>query len=381
LPFSRKDNRHFMKQHDYTSAGVNVVAGDEASTILYNAAKHTWGNRIGKLGDIQSQQAHFRSNRYFCIPESQDGLCFGVNFDGIGTKIEVAERLHSYRGLAKDLLAMVCDDASIQGAEPIVVGSILDMAKVDLNVVRELAEGIVEAAADAEVAVINGELAELPGRINGYGPSPFNWGAACLWAGRKEKLAGWEEPLVNDVVVGIEERGFRSNGFSLLRAIFRANFGDSWGTAESEPGADLIRFAARPSIIYTPLIHSLNGGLDRPPLQGIRALLHITGGGIVGRLRYYCKHNNVGARLHSLLAPPPEMRDIVDLGNVDIKEAYRTWNMGIGLIAICTTTVADKVIKVSREHGWNAAVIGSIESNLSVDITYFNGVTEIINPI
>lgn len=370
-----------MKQHDYTSAGVNVVAGDEASAILYDAAKQTWANRVGKLGDIQSQQTHFRSNRYFCIPEANEGLCFGVNFDGIGTKIEVAERLHSYRGLAKDLLAMVCDDASIQGAEPIVVGSILDMAKVDLNVVRELADGIVEAAADADVAVINGELAELPGRINGYGPSPFNWGAACLWAGRKEKLTGWEVPMVNDAIVGIEERGFRSNGYSLLRAIFRTNFGDSWGTAESEPGADLIRFAARPSIIYTPLIHSLSGGLDGPQLQGIRALMHITGGGIVGRLRYYCKHNSVGARLHSLLIPPPEMRDIVEIGNVDIKEAYRTWNMGIGLIAICSMSIADKVIEISGEHGLNAAVIGSIESNSSVDITYFNGAIETINLI
>jgi phosphoribosylformylglycinamidine cyclo-ligase len=369
-----------MAPLNYGSAGVNVAAGDLASAILYEAAKLTWRNRRGKLGDIQSLQSHFRTSRFFRIPEGHEGLCFGMNFDGIGTKIEVAERLHAYRGLGRDLLAMVCDDASIQGAEPIVVGSILDMAKVDLEVVRELAEGVVEAAAEADVAIINGELAELPNRIGGFGPSPFNWGAACLWAGRDEKLKGWgEKPLPSDVVVGIEERGFRSNGFSLLRAIFSANFGQSWGTADADHGADLIRFAARPSIIYTPLICSLTGGLNGSPVQGLRTLLHITGGGILGRLRYYCENHKIGVGLHGLLRPPPEMCDIIELGNVDIREAYRTWNMGVGLIAICSAHAADLVIDEARANGWHAAVVGAVNSSSSLEITYFDRTTESLN--
>ncbi len=370
-----------MESPNYSSAGVNVAAGDEASLILYNAAKSTWQNRSGKVGDVTNFQTHFRSSRFCRLPDSVEGLCFGLNFDGIGTKIEMAERLHAYRGLAKDLLAMVCDDAAIQGAEPAVVGSILDMAKVDLNVVRELAEGMIEAAADAEVAVINGELAELPGRITGYGPSPLNWGAACLWVARQEKLERIEAVLPTDVIVGIEERGFRSNGFSLLRAIFRASFGQSWGTSESDPGTDLIRFAARPSTIYTPLILSLTGGLDNPSLPGLKSLLHITGGGIIGRFRYYCKHNHIGANLHNLIVPPPEMSDIVVLGNIDTKEAYRTWNMGTGLAAVCSNAAADKVIESARRFGCKALVIGSMTSSDELSIVYPSGETETINSL
>src|SRR6185369_5120343 len=102
---------------------------------------------------------------FFQIPVPPQGqeFCFGLNFDGIGTKVEFAERMQAYRGLPKDLFAMVCDDAACQRAEPILFGSILDMARVDLNVVREIADGMVDAARVARVSVINGELAELPG--------------------------------------------------------------------------------------------------------------------------------------------------------------------------------------------------------------------------
>ncbi len=210
-----------MSQLDYESTGVNVERGDEASNILFEAAKLTWSNRSGRIGDIETVQDHFRTNRFFQVPlPQQDGLCFGMNFDGIGTKVELAERMQVYRGLARDLFAMVCDDAACGGAEPILFGSILDMARVDLAVVKEVADGMVDAARIARVAVINGELAELPGRISGLGTSPLNWGAACLWVAKLQRFRNREKPSTGDVLIGVEERGFRSNGFSLLRAIF-----------------------------------------------------------------------------------------------------------------------------------------------------------------
>ena len=128
-------------------------------------------DRAGLIGEVETLQEHFGSSRFFQISAvHHDKLCVGLNFDGIGTKVELAERTGSYKGLPRDLFAMVCDDAACQGAEPIVVGSILDMARIDLSVVRELADGMVDAAGIARVAVINGELAELPGRISGWAP-------------------------------------------------------------------------------------------------------------------------------------------------------------------------------------------------------------------
>jgi phosphoribosylformylglycinamidine cyclo-ligase len=211
-------------------------------------------------------------------------------------------------------------------------GSVLDMAKVDLKIVEQVAVGLVGAAADAQVAIINGELAELPGRISGYGSSPLNWNAACFWAADREKLKSWSRATGGDVVVGVAERGFRSNGFSLLRAIFRSNAGADWGKTGAPALLELIRFAAQPSIIYSRFLLSLTGGLTGAWTAGLRGIIHVTGGGLLGRALYYCHTNGVRLRIGDDLRPPQPMRDICELGGVNLDEAYRTWNMGIGLL-------------------------------------------------
>ncbi|THD72741.1 MAG: hypothetical protein E7813_03660 [Bradyrhizobium sp.] len=106
----------------YAGAGVNVRLGDEASQLLFEAAQKTWENRRGKFGEIKTIDDHFRTSRYF--ESSTAPLRLGCNFDGVGTKIELAERLKSFENVAFDLLAMVCDDAAVQGAEAIRHGSV-----------------------------------------------------------------------------------------------------------------------------------------------------------------------------------------------------------------------------------------------------------------
>jgi phosphoribosylformylglycinamidine cyclo-ligase len=298
-----------------------------------------------------------------------------MNFDGVGTKVELAERLQTYRGLARDLFAMVCDDAACQGAEPILVGSILDMARVDIDVVKEIAGGMVDAARIARVAVINGELAELPDRICGVGASPLNWGASCLWAATVDKLKHSEKPSPGDVLIGIEERGFRSNGFSLLRAIFSRAYGATWGTQRDSPGADLIRYAAQPSTIYTPFLLSLTGGLEASGLASVKALIHVTGGGIQGRLRFFCQYASVGIQVHSPLSTPEEVREIVSLGDVEIDEAYRTWNMGTGLVVIVPESQAEAVLNLARVNNLNGRITGSITEKTILNITRYDGST------
>jgi phosphoribosylformylglycinamidine cyclo-ligase len=286
-----------LNSPNYRASGVDVRLGDEASRMLFEAARSTWVNRQGRFGEIKTLQAHFRTARYFDVQPVSATTCLGSNFDGIGTKIELAERLETYDGLAHDLLAMVCDDAAVQGAEPVHVGSVLDTAKVDLKIVEQVAVGLVGAAADAQVAIINGELAELPGRISGYGSSPLNWNAACFWAADREKLKSWSRATGGDVVVGVAER-----------------------------------FAAQPSIIYSRFLLSLTGGLTGAWTAGLRGIIHVTGGGLLGRALYYCHTNGVRLRIGDDLRPPQPMRDICELGGVNLDEAYRTWNMGIGLL-------------------------------------------------
>jgi phosphoribosylformylglycinamidine cyclo-ligase len=361
------------KPLDYKQSGVNVAAGDDASRILFQAAVQTWENRKGRIGEVLASTTDFRTTRYFTMPKVSDGLCLGLNFDGVGTKVELAERLNSHRGLAFDLLAMVCDDAAAQFAEPIQVGSILDMSCVDIEIVQEVASGMVDAARAAEVAIINGELAELGSRVGGYGRAPLNWGAACLWVAEAKELTRSRVVVPGDAIIGIAERSFRANGYSLIRAIFRRAFGESWGTRGSKDGIDMVRFAAQPSTIYAPSLVSLHrsGGSLQP--DDLRAFIPVTGGGLLGRVRHFCKVAKVGALIDSPIEPPQEMSEIRELGKVDVVEAYRTWNQGIGMLVVVADSAATAVKEQLAGYGHRAEIIGRVTAGTHLEMRLHGG--------
>ena len=340
----------------YSTSGVNVAAGDSASDRLFRAARATWKNRQGKFGSIRSVGAHFRSVRFFELGRTGRDICLGINFDGIGSKVEFAERLGSYEGLATDLMAMTCDDAAVSWAEPLHFGSVLDMAKVDLAIVDSLARGLVRASTRAGVSVINGELAELPGRITGYGESPLNWSGACVWAADRRTLRRKRDVRIGDVLLGVGEVGFRSNGYSLLRAIFRRRFGGGWGTSR-----ELVEFASQPSVIYTPLVLALTGGFRGKGVRGVKDFIHVTGGGLAGRCKYFGRTRHVGIEVGDPIRPPEQMIEIQKLGAVKSAEAYRTWNMGTGLIVVCTQSAVGAVSRIAARLSYVVKPIGTVE--------------------
>src|SRR3989338_7891093 len=115
------------KQTTYADSGVNIELGDDASKILYNAAKVTWENRKGKLGEVIVPFDDFSGLRMVDVSKLPEGTIMCLGFDGIGTKVEIAERVGDHSTMAFDLIAMVCDDAVVRGGEPVLVGSILDV--------------------------------------------------------------------------------------------------------------------------------------------------------------------------------------------------------------------------------------------------------------
>lgn len=354
----------------YKDAGVDRTAGDQASKLLYEAAKRSWPNRIGKLGEVLSIGDQFRVTRF---AELHNGFCVGFNLDGVGTKVELAERLGEYRGLCFDLVAMTCDDAAVQWAEPLHFGSIVDMGRVQLDIVRELAAGFVEAATVAGVAIVNGELAELPGRLRGFESEGLNLGGVCVWVGDRKRLGGG---LVQsgDLIIGVQEQGFRCNGYSLIRRVLEGEYGSEWGTGPGR-GGDLAVFAARPSMVYTPLILSLTGGLNSVAVEGVRSFIHVTGGGLMGRLEYSLRSTGLGASISNLPRPPMEMLAIAELGAVSLEEAYRTWNMGVGLLVICSREAGADVLGKIESQGLRGAEIGLICEGGGLEFRAFDGST------
>ena len=181
----------------YADAGVNLDLGDNASEVMFNAAKLTWKNRQGKLGEVVQVREDFTGIKGIRVGGLPADTFASLNFDGVGTKMEIAERIVKHATIAHDLFAMVCDDAVRDGAEPVLVGSILDVNTLTkdkktkesyIDFVKQLAVGYISAAKAANVAVINGEVAELGARVAGYGPFNYNWGAACCGLLEKAEL-------------------------------------------------------------------------------------------------------------------------------------------------------------------------------------------------
>ena len=355
----------------YQDAGVHLSLGDKASEIMYEAARETWKNRAGLLGEVIVPFDDFSGLRTIDVSNLPKGTLMNIGFDGIGTKVEIAERVGDHSTMAFDLFAMVCDDAVIRGAEPVLIGSILDLNTLGddqrdhIDVIRQLADGYVKAAADAGVAVVNGEVAELGLRVGGVGDFCCNWGAAVVWFAKREHILTGEDVRPGDTIVGLREEGFRSNGLSLLRKAMSDLHGDVWHTLPFE-GKTMGEWALWPSRIYSRTVVDMVGGFEKGARAKVHAAAHITGGGVPGKLGRALKKSGYGARLDDLFTPSPLMLYCQEHAGIADKEAYRTWNMGQGMALV--TPEPDVVLDIAKEHGVEAKVIGSVQEQATIDI-------------
>jgi phosphoribosylformylglycinamidine cyclo-ligase len=345
--------------------------GDDVSKILYNAAKQTWANRKGRLGEVIVPFDDFTGVRAIDVSNLPTGTLMNIGFDGVGTKMELAERVKNHRTIAYDLFAMVTDDAVVRGAEPVLIGSILDvnslgtLDKPFIEEVRQLAEGYIGAAKAANVAIVNGEVAELGNRIGGFGKFNYNWGAAVVWFANKNRLFTGQEIKEKDYLVGLQETGFRSNGLSLVRKIMNKSHGENWHT-QMYNKTNLAELALEPSKIYSGAVVEMFGGFQDEPKSKINGVAHITGGGIPGKLGRVLKPSGLGATISEPYSPAELMLYCQDKGNVPDEEAYKTWNMGQGMIII--TPEPDKVISIAKSHNLESKVIGQVESKSGIRI-------------
>lgn len=363
----------------YSQAGVNIDLGDDVSKILYNAAKQTWINRKGKLGELIVPFDDFSGVRAIDVSNLPKGTLMNIGFDGVGTKMEIAERINNHSTIAFDLFAMVCDDAVVRGAEPVLIGSILDVNSLGKNgenyleQVRQLAIGYINAAKAANVAIVNGEVAELGNRVGGFGNFNYNWGAAVVWFAKKERMFTGKEIQVGDYVVALREEGFRSNGLSLVRKIMEKNFGENWHERKY-CGKIMGEYVLTPSRIYSSTIVDMFGGFNGEQKAELHGVVHVTGGGIPGKLGRVLKPSGYGASLENLFSPSTFMNFVQFYGEVPDAEAYKTWNMGQGMLVI--TPEPEKVRQIAKEHFIDAKIAGQITKDPKIKIlnkgTYSN---------
>ncbi len=330
----------------YADSGVDIEKGDEASSTAYSHALNTFSSRSGMIGEPVKLEGGYSGLMDF------GDFYLVQNDDGVGSKSEVAIRVGKYDTLGYDLLAMVSDDAVCVGAETVSINNTIDTEKVDNDITDKLLGGLSNACSEQKIIISGGEIAELPGLVNG-----FTWNSSAVGIVAKDKVLTNEKIAVGDSVVTLKSGVVRSNGLSLVRKILKDQFGENWHTAEWKDGTTWGETILTPSVIYANAVLDMIGRYGQESKAQVHGVSHITGGGMHNPRRIL-KRNNLGVNLDNLWAPHEAVLDLMKLGNVSDEEAYKVWNMGNGMMVI--TPEPDKVIEIAKANGIEAQIAGSV---------------------
>ena len=268
--------------------------------------------------------------------------------DGVGTKLKLAKLMGQYEGLGIDLVAMNVNDILTLGAEPLFFLDYLAIGKIDQPMMKSVIKGIAVGCKLAGCALIGGETAEMPGL---YSHGDFDLAGFCVGVVDRKKIIDGKKAKAGHVIIGVASSGVHSNGFSFVRNVLRNDF---------------IRTHAeeilKPTKIYVKPILSL---IEKEP---IFSMAHITGGGFFDNIPRVLP-DDCGAKIHAGAWPIPRVFHwIQEKGNVQAKEMYRTFNMGIGMILVTPADRARKVISHLAKFEERAWIVGEIVKGKGVSI-------------
>jgi phosphoribosylformylglycinamidine cyclo-ligase len=343
----------------YEEAGVNIDLGDKCSAIAYEAAKKTFAGRKGMIGEPLVDEGGFAGaldmGDYYLVQGD----------DGIGTKMLIAEKINKYDTMGYDLIAMVADDAVCIGAETFSITNTLDVDKVDEKKVESLMTGLQKAALEHKIVIPGGEIGELGEMVNGY-----VWNATATGILEKSKLITGKNIQSGDKIIGLSSDGFRSNGFSLIRFILKEKFGPDWHNEKYDDTQTWGQAVLTPSKIYSSAILDMHGRYKEPSKVELKGIAHVTGGGIPGNINRVLKKSGLGglgANINALPTPHEIMLRLMEMGNVSKEEAYKTWNMGVGMILISNDV--DRIQEICANHNIQSQIIGEVAEG-GIEINY-----------
>jgi phosphoribosylformylglycinamidine cyclo-ligase len=276
--------------------------------------------------------------------------------DGVGTKLKIAIETGRHDTIGIDLVAMNVNDLVVQGAEPLFFLDYFAAGTLDVGIARTVVRGIAEGCRIAGCALVGGETAEMPGM---YAPGDYDLAGFAVGAVDRDRALTGAGVAAGDAVLGIASSGVHSNGFSLVRRIV-ADAGIGYhAPAPFAPGRTLGEALLEPTRIY---VKPLLGALRAPGYAagGIKALAHITGGGILDNLPRVLPAGTM-AEIDAAAWPLPAVFAwLRRMGNVADTEMLRTFNCGIGMVAVVGEADADAVAATLARAGETVHRIGRI---------------------
>lgn len=329
----------------YKAAGVDIEAGEAAVDRIKPLVAAT--NRPGVTGGIGGFGGLFD-----LAAAGHAGSMLVSSTDGVGTKALVATMAGRFDTIGVDLVAMCVDDLVCQGAEPLFFLDYVSVGSLDVDQMEALVSGVADGCKQANCALVGGEMAEHPGVME---PGEFDLVGFSVGAVAPDRVITGERVEVGDAIIGIHSPNLRSNGFSLARKIMfemggRTLDDPAWDGAEVSVGDALLD----PSVIYTPAVLAVAGDHD------VRAVAHITGGGLPGNLNRVLPADTDAVVDTSTWGVPPIFTELARLGNVETDEMFRTFNMGVGMTLVVPEAQVEAVCDQLLDFGHPAVRIGEI---------------------
>lgn len=326
----------------YRDAGVDIDAGNElVNRIKDTAARTRRPEVLGGLGGFGAMVA---------IPPGYNEPVLVSGTDGVGTKLRLAMQLGKHDTIGIDLVAMCVNDLVVGGAEPLFFLDYYATGKLNVDVAAQVVTGIGEGCAQAGCALVGGETAEMPGMYEG---EDYDLAGFCVGVAERSEIIDGSRVQPGDVLLALGSSGPHSNGYSLIRKILEVSNADIDQTVGDTRLADALM---APTRIYVKNLLQLIREVD------VRALSHITGGGLPENIPRVLPKGSVATIDTDSWTLPPVFQWLKDAGGVAAEEMYRTFNCGVGMIVCVPANQKDLAVDTLNALGETVWQIGVIES-------------------
>jgi phosphoribosylformylglycinamidine cyclo-ligase len=329
---------------DYKASGVDIDAGNETVRRIKALAKSTF--TAGVLSEIGSFGGLFRLDG-----EAWKDPILVSSADGVGTKLKVAFMAKVHRTIGVDLVNHCVNDILVQGARPLFFLDYLATGKLEPDVAEQIVDGLARACRDNGCALLGGETAEMPGF---YAAGEYDLAGFIVGAVEGEMLVDGRSIAIGDVLIGLPSSGLHTNGYSLARRIAFEHLGLAVDARVEELGQTVGEALLVPHRSYLHAVYPLVAK------GAIKGMAHITGGGITDNLPRVLPPGTAARVDRGAWQAPPIFQWLQRSGDVPDDDMFRTFNMGIGLILVCTPALVDPVLEDLRSRHESPAIVGEI---------------------
>ena len=341
---------NYIEPVDYKSSGVDIEAGNMAVKAIKDRVRSTFNANV--LSELGSFGGLYRLDK-----TAWDSPILVSSTDGVGTKLLVAIKAQVYNTVGQDLVNHCVNDILVQGALPQFFLDYIGVGKLKGEIISQIIDGFVKACRENSCALIGGEMAEMPGL---YQEHDFDLAGTIIGLVEEAQLLPRSSIQAGDQLIGLPSTGLHTNGFSLARKVLFEKMGLKVDSYVEELSGSLASKLLAVHKSYLPILN--------PYLQdaGLKALAHITGGGIAGNLSRVLPEG-LGAEIDLPNSKIPALFHLIQKGgNVNIQVMRQSFNLGIGMICVVDSKLADTLLAVQ-----GALHLGELSESTKADKVIF----------